>query len=98
MGLIGLRACQRIGHCKMVTFMNRQALLLTRFLKYHLNAILVHGLFQDTLDGFLQGHTEPVAFVHFDADLDSSTKYVLDRIADRLMDGTIFVFDEFDSD
>jgi hypothetical protein len=60
------------------------------------NAIIVNGLFQDTLEGFLHEHKEPIAFIHFDADLYSSTKYILDRISDRLLDGTIFVFDEFD--
>src|ERR1041385_5623750 len=60
------------------------------------NAIIVEGLFQQTLEPFLAEHSDPVAFVHLDADLYSSTKYVLDHIADRLMIGSVVVFDEIE--
>jgi len=62
------------------------------------NAELVIGLFQDTLKAFLATHVEPVAFCHFDADLYSSTKYVLDTIKTRLAPGAIFIFDEIIGD
>ncbi|MCQ4120460.1 class I SAM-dependent methyltransferase [Rhodococcus tibetensis] len=58
-------------------------------------AQLIPGLFEDTLTDFLDKHPEPVAFVHLDADLYSSTKTVLDRIGSRLVAGTVIVFDEF---
>lgn len=58
-------------------------------------ATLVPGLFEDTLSGFLDKHPGPVAFVHFDADLYSSTRTVLDRLGHRLVPGTVIVFDEF---
>ena len=57
------------------------------------NVILVKGLFQDTLPRFLTQHSEPVAFVHIDCDLYSSTKFVLMTLSPRL-DGAIVVFDE----
>ena len=58
------------------------------------NGEIYIGMVQDTLDGFLECHLDPVAFVHFDLDLYSSTKFVLDRIEPRVIDGTVFLFDE----
>lgn len=58
-------------------------------------AELVVGWFADTLPGFLATHPGPVAFVHLDADLYSSTKTVLDHLGPRLRSGTVIVFDEY---
>ncbi|MCL2532917.1 MAG: class I SAM-dependent methyltransferase [Nocardiaceae bacterium] len=58
-------------------------------------AQLVSGLFEDTLPGFLADHAGPVAFAHLDADLYSSTRTVLDLIGDRLIPGSVLVFDEY---
>ena len=58
-------------------------------------AQLVPGLFEDTLPSFLNDKSGPVAFLHLDADLYSSTKTVLDLLGDRLVPGSIVVFDEF---
>jgi methyltransferase family protein len=58
-------------------------------------AELVAGLFEDTLPGFLARTDDPVAFVHLDADLYSSTKTILDHVGDRLADRAVLVFDEF---
>ncbi|OOL32514.1 hypothetical protein GQ85_06945 [Rhodococcus rhodochrous] len=58
-------------------------------------AELVPGLFADTLPRFLAAHPGDVAFVHLDADLYSSTTTVLDLLEDRLVPGTVLVFDEF---
>ncbi|MDV6209724.1 TylF/MycF/NovP-related O-methyltransferase [Rhodococcus erythropolis] len=58
-------------------------------------AQLVPGLFEDTLPSFLNDESDPVAFLHLDADLYSSTKTVLDLLGDRLVPGSIVVFDEF---
>jgi len=60
------------------------------------DVILIKGLFQDTLEPFLEDHPEPVSFLHLDADLYSSTKYVLFTLADagRIQKGTIIEFDE----
>ena len=55
----------------------------------------VKGLFNDTLPEFLSTHKDKkVKIIHLDADLYSSTKYVLDQIYDHLSIGTIILFDE----
>lgn len=61
------------------------------------NVELHCGLFQDTLPEFLAAHPEPCAFVHCDADLYSSTSYLLQELqkAGRLRKGTVLLFDEY---
>lgn len=58
-------------------------------------AELVVGLFADTLPGFLTEHPGPVALMHLDADLYSSTTTVLDLVGDRLVPGSVVLFDEY---
>ncbi|HEY2205838.1 MAG TPA: class I SAM-dependent methyltransferase [Pseudonocardia sp.] len=58
-------------------------------------AELVVGLFSDTLPGFLREHPGPVALLHLDADLYSSTRTVLDLVGPRLRPGSVVVFDEY---
>lgn len=60
------------------------------------NVELVKGWFSDTLPRFLaeQKETSKVTFMHMDADLYSSTKFVFDTVKDRLADSCIIVFDE----
>ena len=53
------------------------------------------GWFDDTLPKFLATHTGPVAFVHLDADLYSSTATVLTQAQDRFVAGTVMLFDEY---
>lgn len=58
-------------------------------------AELVVGLFGDTLPGFLEAHPGPVAFLHLDADLYSSTATVLELVGPRLVPGSVVLFDEY---
>lgn len=58
------------------------------------NVRLHAGWFNATLDDFLAQHEDPVALVHIDCDLYSSTRDVLQRLAPRLCAGSILVFDE----
>ncbi|MGH3931889.1 MAG: class I SAM-dependent methyltransferase [Pseudonocardiaceae bacterium] len=58
-------------------------------------AELVVGLFDDTLGDFLANHPGPVAFLHLDADLYSSTVTVLKHVGPRLHPGSVIVFDEY---
>jgi predicted O-methyltransferase YrrM len=59
------------------------------------NVTIVEGWFHETLPGFLAKHNEPIAFMHIDCDIHSSTKTVLDLTAGRLAPGAVLVFDEF---
>ena len=60
------------------------------------NVVLIKGLFQETLINFLEENciNKKISFVHMDADLYSSTKYVLDHIEKYLDNECYFVFDE----
>ena len=58
--------------------------------------IKIHkGWFHETLPIFLEKHQEMVDFIHFDCDLYSSTKTVLDLIGNRIRKDTILIFDEY---
>jgi len=59
------------------------------------NVTLIKGWFADTVPPFADQHDGPVALLHVDCDLYSSTKCVLDHLGDRLGPGAILVFDEF---
>lgn len=56
------------------------------------NVKLVVGLFQDTLPKFQK---EKIAFLHMDADLFSSTFFVLEQLNNHIVPGTVILFDDF---
>ena len=58
------------------------------------NVFLVRGLFQQTLPVFMEDHPRRLSFVHIDCDLYSSTKFVMETLKLRGLDGTVIVFDE----
>jgi tetratricopeptide (TPR) repeat protein len=54
------------------------------------------GLFSETLPGFLESHPGlPICFMNIDCDLYSSTRDVLDSVFDRVVPGTVIIFDEY---
>lgn len=64
--------------------------------KVNKNVELISGWFGETLPTFLESHkNELCTFIHIDCDLYSSTKDVLDNIGDRIVPGTIILFDEY---
>jgi len=55
---------------------------------------IIEGLFEDTIPKFNDDHKENIAFMHVDCDLYSSTKTIFDNLKDRIVPGTIIIFDE----
>lgn len=59
------------------------------------NVELMVGWFDRTLPDFLESHPGPVSYLHVDCDLYSSTKVIFELLAERIVPGTVIVFDEF---
>jgi hypothetical protein len=59
------------------------------------NVVLHAGWFDDTIPPFRLQIPGPMAFVHVDCDLYSSTRTILDGLSDGLVPGTILLFDEY---
>lgn len=59
------------------------------------NIALHVGWFNDTLPTFLAEHEGPARLLHIDCDLYSSTQYVFEAMGDRIVEGTVIVFDEY---
>ena len=55
---------------------------------------IVDGLFEETLPTFIENNENNVAFMHVDCDLYSSTKTIFKYLKNRLIPGTIILFDE----
>jgi hypothetical protein len=62
--------------------------------KFPGNVHLHKGWFDKTLEPWMADNTGTVAYLHIDSDLYSSAIYVLDRLNDRIVPGTLIVFDE----
>ena len=58
------------------------------------NVELIKGWFNETLLNFIQTQNKKVSFIHLDADLYSSTKYIFDVLKDYIDADCIIVFDE----
>jgi hypothetical protein len=59
------------------------------------NVRLHSGRFDDSLPPWLNDHPGPAAFIHIDCDLYSSTRVVLTLLAERIVPGTVILFDEY---
>ena len=53
------------------------------------------GWFDESLPGFLSSHRDPLRFANIDCDLYSSARTVLRLLADRIVPGSVLVFDEY---
>jgi len=58
------------------------------------NVELVKGWFNETLLDFIKKHDKKVSFIHMDADLYSSTKYIFDTLKNYIDENCVIVFDE----
>lgn len=59
------------------------------------NVRLIRGWFEETLPRFLKEHGEKCSFIHIDCDLYSSARTVLSELRERIVPGTVIVFDEY---
>lgn len=59
------------------------------------NVTLHKGWFDKTLPSFLKANTDPIKFCHIDCDTYESSLYVLEKIAPRLVKGSVILFDEY---
>lgn len=59
------------------------------------NVRLHKGWFDLSLPDFTAVEPGPIAFLHVDCDLYSSTKTIFDLLGDRLVPGAVIVFDEY---
>lgn len=59
------------------------------------NVELVVGWFDRTLPGFLDAHPGPASLIHVDCDIYSSTQTVFTQMRERIVPGTIILFDEY---
>jgi len=62
--------------------------------RFEENAVPVRGWIEDTVPTFLEVHPGKASLLHIDVDLYSSTKVILTAFNDRIVPGTIIVFDE----
>ncbi len=63
--------------------------------KTNSNCVIHQGLIQETLQNFLLNTEECISFIHIDVDLYSSARFILEALGDRLVPGTIILFDQF---
>jgi len=59
------------------------------------NVRLHRGWFEDSLPPWLKDNSGSVAFLHIDCDLYSSTQTIFNLLSDRLVPGTVILFDEY---
>ncbi len=59
------------------------------------NVHLHKGWFDAALPKFLATNPGPARFIHIDCDLYSSTRTVLEQLSERIVPGTVILFDEY---
>lgn len=62
--------------------------------KVNSNVTLIKGWFNETLPTFIKEQNKKVSFLHLDADLYSSTKFILDCLKTYIDENCVVVFDE----
>ena len=61
------------------------------------NCRLVKGWFENTLKPFCDHHKEKAAYIHIDSDIYSAAKTIFTEMKDRIVPGTVLVFDEIEN-
>tara|TARA_Y100001963_G_scaffold139703_1_gene205825 strand:- start:1498 stop:2295 length:798 start_codon:yes stop_codon:yes gene_type:complete len=57
-------------------------------------AYFYEGWFKDTIPKFNESYSKPLAFLHVDCDIYSSTVEVLEGMKDKIVSGTVVLFDD----
>jgi hypothetical protein len=79
------------GNAMAAGFFNRKG----RLPKVPGNVVLHPGWFDTTAEKFAADNSGPLAFLHVDCDLYSSTATIFDALGDRIVPGTVIMFDEY---
>jgi hypothetical protein len=58
------------------------------------NVRLHSGWFEGSIPAWLEANPGPVAFIHIDCDIYTSTRTIFTLLAERIVSGTVIVFDE----
>jgi hypothetical protein len=59
------------------------------------NVELITGWFEESLPPFVRSHSGPLLLLHVDCDLYSSTQTIFKLFGDRLVQGSVIIFDEY---
>jgi hypothetical protein len=59
------------------------------------NVKLWKGRFEETLPVWAKAFDMPIAMIHVDCDLNSSTETIFKFLADRIESGTLLIFDDY---
>ena len=59
------------------------------------NVRLHKGYFEDTIEGWAEKHQGDIALLHVDCDLRSSTQTIFEALSDRIVSGTVILFDDY---
>ncbi len=59
------------------------------------NVRLIKGYFENSIPNWVNANQGNIAFMHIDCDLKSSTQTIFERLADRIVPGTVIVFDDY---
>lgn len=59
------------------------------------NVSLHKGLFDQTLPNWIENNPENISFLHVDCDLYSSTKYIFEQLGNKLVSGSVILFDDY---
>lgn len=58
-------------------------------------SIIYEGWFKDTLADFREDYSSPLSFIHIDSDLMQSALTVLEGLDNKIIPGTVILFDEY---
>ncbi len=79
------------GNAMAAGYFNRKG----RLPKVPSNVVLHPGWFDATAPKFAAENAGPIAFLHVDCDLYSSTKTIFDALGGRIVPGSVIMFDEY---